>query len=71
MYCIVLHRNRLMARVRRRYFLSEEKRRPKIRLRSRATFTSLFPEICLATLGNTWRTNKTGLAVPRTSKFSP
>ena len=70
MYCIVLHRNRLVARVRRRYFLSAEKRRPKIRLRSRATFTSPFPEICLANL-NTWRTNKTGLAVPRTSKFSP
>ena len=33
MYCIVLHRNRLVARVRRRYFLSAEKRRPKIRLR--------------------------------------
>ena len=48
MYCIVLHRNRLVARVRRRYFLSAEKRRPKISLRSRATFTSPFPEIFLA-----------------------
>ena len=63
MYCIVWHRNRLVAQVRRRYFLSAEKRRPKIRLPSRATFTSPFLEICLATL-NTWRTNKTGLAVP-------
>ena len=70
MYCIVLHRNRLVARVRRRYFLSAEKRRPKIRLPSRAIFTSPFLEICLATL-NTRPTNKTGLAVPRTSMFSP